>query len=701
MITASHNPWTDNGFKVKSADGAAASPDILATVERVIRERASSQPPRRPFADAEAAGRSSASTRSTGYVELRRAHARPRSPPGRRHARPRRAAVGLGRRLDPAAAGRRQDPRRRDPRRAQPVVRRRQPGADPPEHRRGAAASSRGGGYDLGLAARRRRRPCRGGRRAGHVHPPARRSWACSCTTCSSTAACAQPVVSTINETSMVGRLGRALRRAMSTRRPSASSTSGPKMIETGAMMGGEESGGYGFGMHLPERDGIYADLLLLDLFIREREAGRWPVSQAVAPPARDRRPVVLPARRRPRRPSGLPGAQGPAAGRAACEQAPDDARRAAGRADRRARHQRRLQVLARRRLVAAGPLQRHRAAGARLRGGDTSAELRDAMLAEGGAARDGGVSDAAMTTGGRPRRRSRPSARLRRRRDARRPSPAIAGAGPRCAGQRTADRWTLPDRPTGPRARSRCWAWAARRSAATWSAASGPTGCACRSWSSAATTCRRGSAPETLVVASSYSGAPRRRSARSAPALERRCPVAVITTGGALRDVAAARDLPLLTFPGGGQPRAVGRLLGDAARRAAGARRHADARRRRGRAARSRPRGRIGRAAAARSVPTERQPGQAARLVAARPAAGHRGERLPGAGRAALEDAAQREQQVDGGRRGAAGGDPQHGRRLSRSPDSIRDHLFVVFLASSAATTRATRCAPRCPPSC
>jgi phosphomannomutase len=31
--------------------------------------------------------------------------------------------------------------------------------------------------------------------------------------------------------------------------------------------------------MHLPERDGIYADLLLLDLFLRERAAGRWPVS--------------------------------------------------------------------------------------------------------------------------------------------------------------------------------------------------------------------------------------------------------------------------------------------------------------------------------------------------------------------------------------------------------------------------------------
>jgi phosphomannomutase len=35
--------------------------------------------------------------------------------------------------------------------------------------------------------------------------------------------------------------------------------------------------------MHLPERDGIYADLLLLDLFLREKAAGRWPVSAALA----------------------------------------------------------------------------------------------------------------------------------------------------------------------------------------------------------------------------------------------------------------------------------------------------------------------------------------------------------------------------------------------------------------------------------
>jgi phosphomannomutase len=39
----------------------------------------------------------------------------------------------------------------------------------------------------------------------------------------------------------------------------------GPLMITLDALIGGEESGGYGFRGHLPERDGILADLMLLD----------------------------------------------------------------------------------------------------------------------------------------------------------------------------------------------------------------------------------------------------------------------------------------------------------------------------------------------------------------------------------------------------------------------------------------------------
>ena len=40
----------------------------------------------------------------------------------------------------------------------------------------------------------------------------------------------------------------------------------GPKMIETNALIGGEESGGYGFINHIPERDGILSSLYFLSL---------------------------------------------------------------------------------------------------------------------------------------------------------------------------------------------------------------------------------------------------------------------------------------------------------------------------------------------------------------------------------------------------------------------------------------------------
>ena len=89
------------------------------------------------------------------------------------------------------------------------------------------------------------------------------------------------PVVVSVNNTSMAARLGEHYGIATH-ETPVGFKFIGPKMIETGAMMGAEESGGFGFGMHLPERDGIYADLLLLDLFLRERAAGRWPVSRAI-----------------------------------------------------------------------------------------------------------------------------------------------------------------------------------------------------------------------------------------------------------------------------------------------------------------------------------------------------------------------------------------------------------------------------------
>jgi phosphomannomutase len=42
-----------------------------------------------------------------------------------------------------------------------------------------------------------------------------------------------------------------------------------PKVLETNALMGGEESGGYAFRGHVPERDGILAGLFFLDMMVR------------------------------------------------------------------------------------------------------------------------------------------------------------------------------------------------------------------------------------------------------------------------------------------------------------------------------------------------------------------------------------------------------------------------------------------------
>jgi phosphomannomutase len=42
-----------------------------------------------------------------------------------------------------------------------------------------------------------------------------------------------------------------------------------PKMIETDALMGGEESGGYAFRGHVPERDGILAGIYIADMMVK------------------------------------------------------------------------------------------------------------------------------------------------------------------------------------------------------------------------------------------------------------------------------------------------------------------------------------------------------------------------------------------------------------------------------------------------
>ncbi|OQB27971.1 MAG: Phosphoglucomutase [Chloroflexi bacterium ADurb.Bin180] len=76
------------------------------------------------------------------------------------------------------------------------------------------------------------------------------------------------PVVKTVTTTAMAHKLAK-LYDIPVYETPVGFKYVGPKMMETGAIMGGEESGGFGFAGHIPERDGVLAGLFLLDLMIK------------------------------------------------------------------------------------------------------------------------------------------------------------------------------------------------------------------------------------------------------------------------------------------------------------------------------------------------------------------------------------------------------------------------------------------------
>ena len=76
------------------------------------------------------------------------------------------------------------------------------------------------------------------------------------------------PIVRSITMTSMVDRLGEAYNVPVFDS-PVGFKFLGPIMMRENAMLAGEESGGYAFRGHLPERDGILSGLMMLDMMVK------------------------------------------------------------------------------------------------------------------------------------------------------------------------------------------------------------------------------------------------------------------------------------------------------------------------------------------------------------------------------------------------------------------------------------------------
>jgi phosphomannomutase len=279
VITASHNPWVDNGFKVKAPTGSAAGPEILAAIEERLADNGGHAVDRRPLVDAEAAGMVERFDPFEGYERYARrtldidalkaadVHVLVDPMWG--------AGAGWISRL--LAGGRI---------RVTEIHQERNPffgGVNPEPIRPNvdeALGMLAGGGYDLGLLLDGDAdRAGAADERGTFIHQL--QVTGLLMYYLAEHRGMRDPVVISVNNTSMAARLGEHYGIQVY-ETPVGFKYIGPKMIETGAMMGAEESGGFGFGMHLPERDGIYADLMLLDLFLREKAAGRWPVSSAI-----------------------------------------------------------------------------------------------------------------------------------------------------------------------------------------------------------------------------------------------------------------------------------------------------------------------------------------------------------------------------------------------------------------------------------
>ena len=266
VITASHNPWTDNGFKVKADTGGAAAPEMLDAIEATMDAHPEDElPPRQDFDDAVAAGLVEVfdpypqfRDQLASIVDLERIRAADKrvlvEPLYGSGAGWFTRLIGDGRltvrelhtERNPYFGGVNPEPIR--------------PNID------AWLEEIPSWGADIGIAfdgdADRVGMATEEGIFVNQLQVYGLLYWYLL-----DVRGQIGPAVYTVTTTSMAPRLAE-IYGTQAYETGVGFKYVGPKMTETNAVIGGEESGGFGFGMHIPERDGLASGLFLLDLWL-------------------------------------------------------------------------------------------------------------------------------------------------------------------------------------------------------------------------------------------------------------------------------------------------------------------------------------------------------------------------------------------------------------------------------------------------
>ncbi|MBM3139987.1 MAG: phosphoglucomutase/phosphomannomutase family protein [Chloroflexi bacterium] len=268
MITASHNPARWNGFKIKPHFGGSAPPEVTAEIEQAIPGIITGDRVQHmPLGEAEARGLVDRVDMRTPYVRAVREFVDLDAI--------RRAGINvLVDSMYGAAQGITNEVVGEGPTRVHEIHGVRNPSfpgmraPEPIAANLGELMSTiKQGGYDVGLATDG------DGDRFGLVDDQGRfvtqlQTFALLVHYFLEIRGERGPIVRSVTMTRMVDKLGERFDCPVY-ETPVGFKFLGPKMIETGAMIAGEESGGSAFRGHIPERDGVLAGLFFLDWIAR------------------------------------------------------------------------------------------------------------------------------------------------------------------------------------------------------------------------------------------------------------------------------------------------------------------------------------------------------------------------------------------------------------------------------------------------